>query len=206
MAIIDFPAGIPLRAVNWRQSGGVVRNRSEFTGKTRELRIGPSARWTCDLEFVPTNSVTALNLLREFLADMAQPGDGFRLQAVETAQAVAPVPVTCLVNGANQLGQTLNLDGLQASVTNLPAGAMISVPITTDDRQLIVLRSALTANGSGQAAATLATPLRGPPADNAVVQVHFPVAAMRLSDSAVNWAVSPGGVYDFQRLTAEEFF
>lgn len=206
MPIIDFPAGIPLRAVNWRQSGGVVRNRSEFTGKTRELRIGPSARWTCDLEFVPTNSVTALNLLREFLADMAQPGDGFRIVAVEGAQAVSPVPVTCTVNGANQLGQTLNLTGLRVSATNLPAGAMISVPVATDDEQLFVLRADLTANVSGQGAATLATPLRAAPANGATVRIHLPASTMRLSDSAVNWAVSPGGVHDFQRLTAEEFF
>lgn len=206
MAIIDFPAGVPLRAVNWRQSGGVIRNRSEFTGKTRELRLGPSARWRCDLEFVPTNSTTALNALRAFLAQVAQPGDGFRIVAVEGAQASSPVPVTCTVNGASQLGQTLNLTGLSASVTNLPAGAMISVPVATDDEQLFVLRSALTANGSGQAAATLATPMRASPANGATVRIHLPVATMRLDDSAINWAVSPGAVYDFAKLTAEEFF
>ena len=206
MSIIDFPTGIPLRAVNWRQSGGVVRNRSAFTGATRDIRLGPSARWTCDLEFVPTRSVTALNLLRDFLAEMAQPGWGFRLRATEVAQAVSPVPATCLVRGANQLGQSLAVDGLNNSATVLTAGALVSVALPNSDEQLIALTANATSNSSGQATLSLASPLRAAPADNAVVRVHFPIGLMRLSDSAINWTVAPGGVYDFAQLTAEEWF
>ena len=225
MAIIDFPANIPLRAVNWRQQGGVIRNRSEFTGATRDIRIGPAARWTCDLEFVQTNNQAALITLRGFLAQMAMPGEGFRLIAVEEAQTAAPEPPVCYVNGGGQLGFTLNVDGLiNALPTSGPslsldflsplfsadafavAGSLISVALPNGDEQLIALSGPILVSPTGTAAIPLATPLRQAPADNAVVRLLFPVGTMRLDSSAVNWNVQPGRVYGFEQLTAEEWF
>ena len=207
MSIIDFPTDIPIRATGWSQDGGVVRQRSIFTGRTQDIRIGPAARWVCALQFVPTVDVAQLRRMRAFLAFAAQPGNGFRLDMVEAAQAVSPVPATALVNGAGQLGLVLNIDGLPNSTAILPAGALVSVALPGgSDEQAFTLTAAATSNGSGQAALALNQPLRASPADNAVVRLHWPRAVMRVGPDALNWAASPGAIYEFAALDSEEWF
>ena len=208
MSVIDFPTDIPIRATGWAQpESGVIRQRSIFTGRTTDVRLGPSARWTCRLEWVPTTDVLALDRMRAFLAHCMQPGAGFRLEMVEGAQAVSPVPATALVNGAGQLGQTLNIDGLPNTTAILRAGQLVSVALASDDEFAAVVRAAVTSNGSGQAALSLSQPLRRAPADNAVVRLHSPRAVMRLDPAAaMQWLAQPGPIYSFEALTAEEWF
>ena len=205
MSIVDLPAGVVFRSANWQQQGGIIYNRSEFTGVTRALRLGPSARWSCDLELVPTGDAAQLQNIRQFLAFSYSAVDGFRLPAVEYAQTASPVPATCTVNGAGQLGFTLSLTGLAPSITNLGNGTLISVSLPNGDEQLCALSAALTANASGVGTATLATPLRQAPSNGATVRLASPVAVMRLRDP-IRWGVSPGAIYDVGTISAEEWF
>ena len=203
--IFDLPDFVKIRSGSWRQTGGVIYNRSTFTGATRTLRLGPAARWSCELEFAPTGDEADLRLMRQFMANLSRPDFAFRLPAVEVAQAASPVPATCLVMGANQLGQSLICDGLPNSTAILSSGHLISVALGADDEQLLVLNNDFTSNGSGEATFTFTTPLRKAPANNAVVKLHTPTALMRLRDP-VGWNVAPATIYDFPALTAEEYF
>jgi hypothetical protein len=205
MSIVDLPAGVVFRSANWRQQGGIIYNRSEFTGRTRAVRIGPSARWFCDLEVVPTASQAQLRNIRQWLSFSYATTVGFRLPAVEVAQASAPVPATCTVNGASQLGFTLSLAGLATGVTNLANGSLISIALPNGDEQLCALAAPLTGDGSGVGIATLATPLRQSPSNGATVRLHTPVGVMRLRDP-IRWAATPGTVYEIGTISAEEWF
>jgi hypothetical protein len=127
------------------------------------------------------------------------------LPAVEVAQASAPVPATCTVNGGSQLGFTLSLTGLATGVTNLANGSLISIALPNGDEQLCALAAPLTGDGSGVGIATLATPLRQSPSNGATVRLHTPVAVMRLRDP-IRWAATPGTVYEIGTISAEEWF
>ena len=203
--IIDIPVEIQFMTANWRQNGGITMQRSEFTGHTRGLRLGASARWTCEFEMSPVSDPVKLNRNRAFIARMFQPASGFRIPAVVVRQAPDTVPDTCEVDGDDQLGQELLLKGLQESVTNLFAGQMISVALPNGDEQLITLTQDLIADVTGEGTAYLATPLRQAPDDEATVRLQVPVATMRL-EQGQGWDVTPGPIYRFPTLSAIEFF
>lgn len=202
LTLFDIPPLVKFVTTNWRQTGGVIYNRSEFTGRTRALRIGPAARWTCDFQIVPSNDPATIEATRLFLATASRHNYGFRLPMVDDAQSAT---ITALVNGGGQLGETLNIDGLPNSATVLTAGEFISVTISSDDEQALLLTVNLTSNASGQATATLNTPLRRAPADNAVVKIASPVAIMRLRD-ALSYQVQPASIHTWSNFTAEEAF
>ena len=81
---------------------------------------------------------------------MSRPGYAFRLPAVDVPQAISPVPATCLVKGAGQLGLSLLCDGVPNSTAILLAGHYISVALANGDEQLLLLLSDATSNGSGE--------------------------------------------------------
>lgn len=203
---IDELNSFRFRASGWRLVGGVINQRSAFTGRTRLLRLGPSARWTCDVEIAPTIDTASVNSRRNALAALALTDITSYVTAAEQAQAVSPVPATCQVDGAGQLGFSLNLKGLAASATNLVAGQMISVDLGDGDEQLLLLTlNNLVGNGSGLGTATFCTPLRRAPADNATVRLHWPRAVMRLTDP-VGWNAGVGNLHEFPTLRFEEAF
>lgn len=201
----NLPTEFRIRSQGWTMSGGIVFQRSEFTGADRAVRLGPGARWQCEIELVPTVSLTDLRIVRSVLAIQNSPLSVYRIPAVETAQAVSPVPATCTVNGANQTGLSLAVAGLPNNTAILSAGHMISVALPNNSEQLFVITANATSNASGQATFTLGTPLRQSPANGATVRLHSPVSTMRLRP-LVGWSVSPGLVYDFPAFTAEEVF
>lgn len=202
LSIVDIPPLVKFVTTNWRQTGGVIYNRSEFTGRTRALRIGPAARWTCDFEIVPTTDAATIEQVRSFLAIASRHDYAFRLPMTDAAQSAT---VTGAVNGAGQLGDTLAIDGLPVSTSVLGPGGIISVAQGSDDEQPLVLLTVLSSNGSGQATVLLNTPLRRAPADNAVVKIASPIAIMRLRD-AMSYQVQPGLINTWPSFTAEEAF
>jgi hypothetical protein len=205
MAILNIPAGLLIRTANWRQEGGIVYNRSEFTGRTQGLRIGPAGRWACDFEIVPARTQAGVNTVRAFLAQLYNPADSFRLSPADVQQVAGTVPATCLVNGANQLGFTLACDGVPNSIPILTAGQFISVALPNGDEQLLQLTANATSITLGRVTFTFSTPLRAAPADNATVRLHFPSANMRIENPS-SWDVSPGLIYTYPSFTATEFF
>ena len=206
LTVFDLSPLVKIKAIGWQKRGGIIRQRSEFTAKTRRLRIGPAARYQCTLSFVPTSDPEEVRIQRSFQATFSQPDIAFRIPIVELPQITTPGwPTFCRVKGAGQAGLTLLVDGLPPSATVLRNGHMISVGLTADDDQPLVLRSDMISNGAGEALLTLDEPLRSSPPDDAVVQINKPLAIMQLDD-AVGWGVQVFGIHDFPDLAAVEAF
>src|SRR5690606_16102436 len=85
-----------------------------------------------------------------------------------------------LVNGASQLGKSLDVDGLDADTPILKAGDFVSFSVTSPkgntNYQLLRIAADVLSNSSGEATLTFTTPIRQAPADDAVVQIYSPVA------------------------------
>lgn len=204
MAIISIPSAVKIVDLEWSAPPAVQFNRSELTGKTRTIELGPAERWSASGRLVPVQ-ISDARAVRAFLANMKRPDNVVHLRMTETAQVtVGGRPTTAAVNGAGQLGLTLALDGLQAGVTNLFAGDIITVELFGVDRQAIVLAADLVANGSGQATASLSTPLRRAPADNAAVELSLPFAVMRMRNP-LRWKVAPTPIYESPFELEESF-
>jgi hypothetical protein len=211
LTVVDQFPEWKIRAGKWRQTGGFIYQRATFTGHTKQLRLGPSARWTCEIDLATFvgelgDGEEAMRVQRNVLGFLQRPGRAFRLIAVDEAQTANPVPATCLVNGAGQLGFTLAVDGLPASTPILRAGHLISVALPGGDEQLLTLQSLnFASNAAGQVTFEFDMPLRAAPADNAVVRIRWPVAVMRVRDP-MGWDLSAGNIYQIPPLTAEEAF
>lgn len=128
----------------------------------------PGTRWAWDCVMPPMSYVDSLafdDLLSEadtVVMDIVQPG-------LNTGSPGAP-----LINGAGQLGRTLNLKALLAGYV-FRKGQWISFPV---NGQIFAykVRSAITVGAGGTVALPLLTMLRLPPANNAVVSVAQPRA------------------------------
>ena len=204
MPIITMPSTLGLARLKWSAPPTYQLNRSEFTGFTRMVEIGPAERWFATGEVVPDTLADIISV-RAFIANMKRPNNFVRLRMTEAGQTTGGWPTSATVNGAGQLGLTLSLAGLRPSQTNLLAGHIISVVLATEESQPIVLGADLVANGSGIGTATLTTPLRRSPANGAVVELQFPTCTMRMRDPLA-WEANPGGVYGGVPFVAEEAF
>jgi hypothetical protein len=114
------------------------------------------------------------------------------------------LPEVATVNGASNAGRSLALSGLALSQRNLRAGQFITVTLPGGDEQLIRLAADLVADGSGNATASLTTPLRRTPAAGAIVELERPWGLMRLTN-APGWSVDSQNIYG-HTLEAEEAF
>ncbi|MBB4798020.1 hypothetical protein HNP32_001744 [Brevundimonas bullata] len=128
----------------------------------------PGTRWAWDITLAPQSYVASLewdDLLSEsdtVIMKIYQPG-------LDTGAPGSP-----LIDGANQIGRTLNLKGLTPGYV-FRKGQWISFPVLG---QLFAykVRTLTTVAGDGQVALPLLTLLRLPPANNAVVDVAQPRA------------------------------
>jgi hypothetical protein len=84
MAVIIIPRGW-VQSASWKQPPVYSLQRSEWTGRTRVIEIGPAARWVCEADIAPTQEPD-LRRWRAFQARMMSPGNVVRLPAVEVTQ------------------------------------------------------------------------------------------------------------------------
>lgn len=130
--------------------------------------LRPGTRWAWDNVMPPMSYVESLafdDLLSEsdtIIMDILQPG-------LDTGTPGSPV-----VDGANQVGRTLNLKGLTPGYA-FHKGQWISLPVLG---QLFAykVRDAIAAGPDGKVALPLLTLLRLPAANNAIVDVAQPRA------------------------------
>lgn len=106
------------------------------------------------------------------------------------AYAAAP-----LVNGADQTGATLAIDGVQASKTGVfLAGDWFQLGSGSSSRLHMVTADA-DSNGSGEATLDIWPPLRASPADNVALTITNPKGVFRLTGDANGWDADAAGVY-----------
>lgn len=202
MAVIGWPTGINLKNVDWHQQLSQPQGRSEMTGATRIVELGPAARWMFKGELPPLPPAKLI-AWRGFAAALRGHVNTFRLLATEGAQQ--PGTAAATVNGAAQTGYTLNLAGMAASRTVLSAGQLMTVRVGTGgDEQLIMLAADLVSNAGGLGTATFSTPMRQSPVNGSIVELANPWALMRAIDP-MRWAGGPAAFYTMT-LEAEEAF
>ena len=103
--------------------------------------------------------------------------------------------VAFLVNGASQVGGTLNIDGCTASQTGwLKAGDYIQLGSAGSATLHKVLADA-DSNGSGEVALDIWPYIRTAPSDNATVVVTNTIGRFRLADNEQNWSIRETALY-----------
>ncbi len=106
-----------------------------------------------------------------------------------------PAPAAALVNGADQTGATLAVDGLQPSKADVfKAGDYFQIGTGSSSRLHMVTADA-DSNASGEATLDIWPPLRSSPADNAAVTVSSPKGVFRLTENVTGWDIDAARTY-----------
>lgn len=128
----------------------------------------PGTRWAWDIELPPMTYVRSLEW-----DDLLSEADTVVMKIYQPGLDIGS-PGSPLIDGANQIGRTLNLKGLTPAYA-FRKGQWISFPVLG---QLFAykVRTATVVESDGTVALPLLTLLRLPPANNAVVSVAEPRA------------------------------
>ena len=97
---------------------------------------------------------------------------------------------TLQVDGAGQLGTSLNIKNGNASTTVIRAGEYFEV-----NGELKLAVTTCVTNGSGNGSVTFEPPLRQAPLDSASINLSTPKAKFRLTSPQASWRVEPGKFY-----------
>lgn len=195
MAIITAPSALPIRRIDWTLREPAQVNRSGWTGRRQVVGLPGGGLLMARGSFRQIRGEANFRPWRAFFAKLRGPLNSFYLPATEGPQHA--LSITPRVNGAGQTGRTLATDGWPNSTTVLPEGALVSIAGTN---QIVLLTSAVTSNGSGQATLNFTPALRASPADNALIESKNPVALVSLTGAEWSWSVDVGQMYmiDFE--------
>lgn len=166
MALVDLPTGC---VDDWtaRLASRPSRARDAFgRGRSNISQLG--AVWAFDVTLHKMTQANALKWIAR-LNDNTQ--DGHRW-TIPQGSLISGSEGTPRVNLGGQLGTSLNVDGVTASMV-ISEGAFVSI-ITASRRYAYQLASQATANSSGAVTLTFNTPLRVSPNNDDVVEIAAP--------------------------------
>jgi hypothetical protein len=198
---LDLPSHTGLRAIELRATNAVAYSRSPFTFAGQAFAY-PGQMWQADVTLPPMKRADAEQWVAWLVSLRGQLGTFLMGDPIgETARGVATG--TPLVNGADQTGGSLVIDGATTSVTGwLKAGDYIQLGSNGTSRLHKVLADA-NSNGSGGVTLDIWPHIRTAPADNAVVTVSNTVGCWRLASNESSWSVNEASIYGI-RFTAME--
>lgn len=152
---------------------------SPFDGSVQTI-ANPGQRWRFGLQYRDL-PVGDWRTLMAFIASLGGRAGRFTFSPPHNRRrATATISGTVRVMGAGQTGATLAIDGLPNSVVVFEAGDWISFPNSASRPQLHQVTAQATTNGSGEVTLSIAPPLRGSPADNAIVTWSAPTGVFML--------------------------
>ena len=184
-------ANITLRAVNQ-----TAMTMSPFTYK-QQIHNHAGKRWEAEVQLPAMNYANAEEWIAWLLslngrAGTFTMGDPNRASARGSASATAGTPV---VNGSDQTGASLSIDGLPASATGyLKAGDYIQLGSASTASLYKVLTDVDT-NASGEATLDLWPNILTAPSDNATVIVDSAVGRWRLNSGEQDWSINNAAIY-----------
>jgi hypothetical protein len=179
---------ITLRAVNT-----VGMSMSPFTYQ-QQVVAHAGQRWEVDVTLPAMNRADAEQWVA-FLVSLRGRFGTFTLGDPVGASPRGSAGGTPLVNGASQVGGTLNIDGCTASQTGwLKAGDYIQLGSAGSATLHKVLADA-DSNGSGEVALDIWPYIRTAPSDNATVVVTNTIGRFRLADNEQNWSIRETALY-----------
>lgn len=194
---ISYPLALPthtgIRSIELRATNAVAYARSPFTFAGQAFAYS-GQMWQAEVTLPPMKRPDAEQWVAWLIALRGQFGT-FLLADPLGGTARGTPTGTPLVNGADQTGGTLNIDGASNSVTGwLKAGDYIQLGTGSSARLHKVLQDA-NSNGSGQVSLDLWPHIRIAPADNAAVTVSNAKGLFRLSSNEQSWSINEASIY-----------
>jgi hypothetical protein len=179
-----LPSTFRLQLVANTQSGG----RSPFDGTEQRLEL-PGARWTASLAWEGLTQAEGRALLA-FLAQLRGRAGRFRWWPPLPRRATGTAS-NCQVDGAGQLGVSINLKGFAAGQAFL-AGDLFGFSDPAGRLALHMATADVTAGANGLVAVPLAPQIRRSPNNNAAVTLAQPEAIWALATDQAGLDIASG--------------
>lgn len=197
---ISYPLSLPtasgIARVNLRAVNAVSISESPFTFK-QQVIAHTGQRWEAEISMPPMQRADAEQWI-SFLVSLNGVKGTFLLgdpNASTARGSASTTPGTPVVNGADQTGDSLTIDGCPASATGyLKAGDYIQLGGGSTATLHKVLTDVDT-NGSGQATLDVWPYIRTAPADDATVVVSDAKGLFRLGSNQTDWAINEAAFY-----------
>ena len=194
---ITYPLTLPshtgIRNITLRAVNTVGLTQSPFT-YAQQAVAHSGQRWEVDVTLPAMNRADAEQWVA-FLVSLRGRFGTFTLGDPVGASPRGSAGGTPLVNGASQIGGTLNIDGCTASQTGwLKAGDYIQLG-TAGSATLHKVLADVDSNGSGQVSVDIWPYIRTAPSDNASVTVTNTVGRFRLASNTQNWSIRETALY-----------
>ena len=194
---ITYPRTLPshtgLMNVTLRAVNQTALTSSPFSYR-QQIHNHSGQRWECEIQ-LPAMITSDDEIWLGFLLSLNGMAGSFLLGDPLGATASGNLGGTPLVNGANQTGASLSIDGCSNSITNwLKAGDYIQLGGGSSATLHKVLTNVDT-NSSGQATLDLWPSIRVAPSDNATVTTSSPVGRFRLNSGEQDWNINSASFY-----------
>lgn len=200
MAVVIMPTDPAPAALIWTVPIAPTQvTRSEWTGARKAVILTRAARWSVSITMPPMYDPAQYKPWIAFIADLQGQANTFRVQAAADQNSFFNAGIaTAAVAGDT----SIDLDGLEPSVTNLVAGDYAEVR-TQSPRQLVILTSDLVADGGGLGTINFYPPMRRDVADTASMGTKDPFVELVLLSDTLVFEAGPGGLHNFS-FDAEE--
>ena len=190
---ISFPSHTGVRNVELRAINAVIYEMSPFTF-AGQAQASSGQMWQADVTLPPMKRSDA----EQWVAWLVSLRGRFGTFNMGDPIGCTPRGVatgTPLVNGSNQTGENLIIDGCTENVTGwLKAGDYIQLGAAGTATLHKVLADVNT-NANGQATLSLWPHIRSAPDDNATVVVNNTVGRWRLASNESSWSVNEAAIY-----------
>jgi hypothetical protein len=188
---LSTPTNIGIANIAFSAENAVAISQSPFTYQ-QQIVAHPGQRWSASISLPPMKRQDAEYWVAFLLSLKGQVGT-FLLgdpNCVVPQGAAATTPGTPLVNGANQTGSVLNIDGLPSALANyfLP-GDYIQLGVTSSATLHKVL-TATTSSGGGAAALDIWPSIRTAPVDDSAVVLVGAKGRFRLKENITQWQIN----------------
>lgn len=173
---------------------------SPFTGSEQGVEL-PGAKWVLTFNYRDLGPSYG----RQFKAIKAQLRGGAEIAHIYDLSYIPrrlTEPGNPLVNGANQSGILLAVDGVTPNTTVYEYGDQISYLSTDGFYRMHMVTGPAVSNGTGQVNIPILPPMRNPPQDNSQVVSVKPSVTVTLADSS---SVSVDGVIHAASYTFLEY-
>lgn len=189
---LSFPANVPgYRSLSILPENSVGRAESKFNYK-QQIYKNSGQRWVLNIQW-PTLTREQGNALKAFIVSLNGSVGTFIAGDFLNSLPLGVAGGTILVNGNNQTGQELIIDGITPVNT---AGVFKAGDFIQVGSYMYMILKDVTSSAGGGATLDIWPSLRSSPSDNAVVTYVNPKSLWRLTENS-GWEVDEAGFYDF---------
>jgi hypothetical protein len=190
---LSLPTTIGMNQITLYADNADAMSESPFSFSQQVFKH-PGERWRASVSVAPSKKEFSEPWVA-FLLSLRGRSGTFLLGDPARKQVMGTATSNPLVNGANQTGSSLIIDGGSLSQsTFLKAGDYIQLGTGLNSRLFKVLADVAT-NGSGQATIDVWPRIRTAPADNAAVIISNTVGLFRLSSGISSWQIDAMSTY-----------